>query len=341
MSSARTSDGGNGTAASSDQVKKRNKKVGAKRGPRAADHGVVILQAAQRGNVRRGPEAPEHTTTHINEAKNIMSPSDKTIDVSSVLDQLKAKRAELAQAEAQLGEAEKAMDLEGVISAMQRVDVLRAFVVRLEVQEAGVLEQEGQRRARAWVTEQLSERATLTQKVAAAQKKVRSALDAAVVAIGAEVGLRDEAVQVDLASQVLCGRFGFARSAMRVSMPDIQDYGTPLLRAVDGLRPSHWGSRRLVVPLIASMTEEQRRTAHVNASVEFFAKSGKELPEEVQAIMTEAPVRATAPAPKPDADDAVIGTRPVARDPALVQAAAEIAALPSGVSAGLAHVHRG
>jgi hypothetical protein len=282
------------------------------------------------------------TSTEVNDA--IKAPErekDKTSDVSSVLDQLKQKRAELATASATLSAAEAAMDLEGVIAAKQRVDVLRLFISRLEVQEAGVLEQEGQRRAKALVTQQASELATVAQRVAAAQKKVRSALDAAVAAIEAEVSLRREAVQIDLANEVLSARFGFPRSETRVKIPAIQDYATPLLRVIARLRPWH-GSRRLVVSLIASMTDEQRRAAHVSAAAQFFATSGKELPEKVQRIMSETPIPAevtpsSVAKQKADDDDAVIGTG--RSDPVLAQAATEAVALCKlGMPDG--HVHR-
>lgn len=244
---------------------------------------------------------------------------------------LAQKRRALLAARERYATAKAMRDEQGMSDAGRLIDALRVLLPELEQEVAERLEAAGARRAKAWLAEQVSARATLTQKVQAAQKKVRSALDAAVAAIAAEVSLREEAAQVDLASEVLCARFALPRSATRVSLPDIQDYGTPLLRAVDGLRPAHWGSRRLVVPLIASMTEEQRRAANVNAALAFAKSYAKELPRDVVAIMADAPDPAASVA-KPKAEEAV--------DAVHAQAAVEATALGKlGVSAG--HVHRG
>jgi hypothetical protein len=260
-------------------------------------------------------------------------------DHASVLDQLRAKRSALADAQSALTDAQAKYDEQGVVDAARRIEALQGFIIRLEAEAQRVLEAEGVRRAKAWTKKRVKELAIVGQKIGAAQMVVRAKLKELVAAIEVEAGLRESIEQFDLADQVLGARFGMPRNDLPTSVPDLEDWGSPVLTVTDSMRPSRRQTPQLVVPTIASDSAETRRKNAIRASVEFASRVRKRLPAEVLAIVESAPVPAEAPTGKPkDSDEAVIGTG--SHGPALSTAATEAVALAAlGMPGG--NVHRG
>ncbi len=331
---------------------KRKKRNGAKRGASGGFHGVVKPPAAQRVKVRKGPEAPEHTTTHINEESITMSPSEEveaatgeapTKTTLKSMEQLTEKRAELADATKALCEAERVMDTDRAVAAKQRIAVLRGFITRLETDVRDELEQAGRTRAESWQEENAKTLTAVGPKIKAAQDVVRKQLNAAVDAIKTEVALRASVEQLALADEVLSARFGLQRSFTRTSvssLPGREDWVMPILLISDAMRPERLKPHGLVIGNTASATPEQRKRNALKAVAEFSTTG---LPVEVQAILAEAPIDPDVlETPEERArrvrSEAVIGTR---GDPFLQEAITETLALGVLGASPNAGVHRG
>jgi hypothetical protein len=212
---------------------------------------------------------------------------------------------------------------------------------------------EGTAKALAWVKSFARVGAGFAKKIVAAQAVAQEKSDALVAAIKVEAELRASAEKGFFATEVLGMRFDLP-AQVNAKLPDLLTYVMPALRAEDKMRPTR---RKLVVSAIASDTPDMLRAKRREAVSRFVKendemiargkqKAGALLPSAVWEILTEAPVPVASVAkPTTDNDDdddsAVIGTRPLAMDSVLAQAAAEVAALPRGVSHALAHVHRG
>lgn len=287
----------------------------------------------------------EEVQTATGEAPERMK--DNTIDV------LAKKREALASARTRYLTAKQMRDEQGMAAEARVIDALLAMIPELEREATITREEEGRRKAHDWIHDQQGAAASMARKIKAAQSLVQEKLDALVLAIEAEERLRSAVSRQSFAKEVLTMRFDLPSSLEKVvTQPDLQDWATPVLTVVDKMRPSRSTSKRLVVHAQASDTPEVLRHRRLDAALKFVThraemlargkKQDDSLPTEVWNILTSAPTCFPPPKGLREGMDSVGGVEADLSDPVLLQAAAEIAALPrGGVSAAQMNVHRG
>ncbi|MDP9178412.1 MAG: hypothetical protein M3O61_12090 [Gemmatimonadota bacterium] len=273
-------------------------------------------------------------------------------NTSAVLDQLKQKQTGLANARERYATAKSMRDEDAMSDELRRIDSLLAIIPELEAEVADELETAGRRAADAWIATYRHREAVVGPKIKTAQTEIQEKLDQLIAAIAVEEKLRGSIVEGEFATEVLTMRFDLPPNTKSPTLPALRDYAMPVINATDVMRPSRRVRQKLVVKTQASDTPDTVREKRRDAVLRFVRDNAEKisrgkktvadsLPREVWQILTEAPMPLASAAPKLDGDEAVIGTGPLARDAALSQAAAEIAALPRGVSADGAGIRRG
>lgn len=268
---------------------------------------------------------------------------DKTIDVVKLLNQ---KRQALALARDKYQNAREMRDEQGMSDSARVIDALKEIIPELEAEVADKLEAAGKSKAKGWLRQNVGELSNVGERIVAQQAVISEKIAEAVAEIAKEVDLWMSIEKFGQADQILSARFGLPRSDPALSLPNLRDWATPVLTITDSMRPNRRKPQGVVISNTASDTPEQRRRNALKAVAAFMQSKGqvKTLPVAVQAILAEAPIHPDvlqSPQERAhrEASAATIGTG--RGDPALTQAAAEVAALPPGVSAGMAHVHRG
>jgi hypothetical protein len=316
---------------------KTNRK-GAGRGASGGEINVVRRQppSANRRKGRKATRGAKPATTHHQQStssEEIMT-SQEVLDAigaapprepNTVMDRLEAKRRELVEAEAALAEAEQSMNTDAAVAASTRADVLRRFIARLEREAADELEANAKRHAEQWIAKERRSLTTAAEKIANQQAVIGAKLADLVEAIQVEAELRESGSLFDLAAEVLCARFGLPLPPKGVSdaaQPPLQDWATPVITAVDVMRPSRRERRRLIVGRQASDSARQLRAKTLRAAIELMDETERQLakhrarkrpyapaiPEEVLAIWRAAPVPATALEDEPpNRDEAGVG----------------------------------
>lgn len=203
---------------------------------------------------------------------------------------LRAKRKELSEAEAALAAAEQSMNVDAVVDQRARVEALRTFVVSLEATARDEAEVEAKECAAAWVAQREEAVAGYRAAIAEAQAEVETRLAAVLEAIAVESKVRKQLGADALAVEILGARFDIPVDTARAALPFVEDYATPVLAAVDKMRPSRSMPRGLIVGQPANATLAQRRMAKLRAVHAWVARYGNSLPPDVLAIIEASPI---------------------------------------------------
>ena len=202
--------------------------------------------------------------------------------------------AELREAETALATAEHAMDVDGVAAGRARVEVLRAFVARLETEAAAERARGAEAEAQDWIEQQRPFLAETREQITTAQLKARAAAAALCEAIRVEGALRRAARQAALGAQLLHARFPDLPTIDGTQLPALEDYARAVLLAVDEMLPRR--EPELTVGHVVSADEAQRRRDVLQALAEFVRTHARSLPTAVREILERASVPA---APEP------------------------------------------
>lgn len=265
------------------------------------------------------------------------------------LDVLNSKRESLESARKRYIIAKQMRDEQAMANQSRIIDALLAMIPELEQEASAARENQAREKARAWITNNRVAARSVAQRISAAQSVVQERLDALIVAIEAEGRIRSAISRQAFATELLTMRFDLSSSANAAKQPALQDWATPVLTAVDKMRPSKNTSRTLAVRNQASDTPEVLRHKRLDAVLKFVShraemlargkKQDDSLPPGVWDILSSVPAK-TGQIAVPETKETG-PTSAYQSDAVLIQAAAEIAALPRGVSAAHINTHRG
>ncbi len=207
----------------------------------------------------------------------------------SAVEQLERFRRELAEVEAEMVQAEEALDLDAVTTAQGKVATLRRFIERLTAQAASELEAQGAQRARDWIAERAVATAQVGEEISGLHGEIKDAHKKIVALVRREAELRAK-VQADrLAALVLAQRFALP-GGLAVEVPPIHEWSLELQKLVAGMVHAGGAPKLPSVGLPASATPAQKREAALKALHSWLSKSAGSLPEAVQTILADAPI---------------------------------------------------
>jgi hypothetical protein len=209
---------------------------------------------------------------------------------NEVNEQLDATRAELADAEAALVQAERKFDADEVMNVTQRVSILRGFVAKLEAEAVDAGEAEAKKAGLKYLRGQADRIAEAVRKVQEADEAVRGHFEAAKRAMREGAGARREIEGAQLGAEIIGARFGLDVSKEHAALPQLVDWVSFILADADSLRPSRTVRRPLTVTNIASDTPAEHRRKVLVALHGWLARNGDALPAEARTILKAAPV---------------------------------------------------